>query len=81
MVEEIIEKVRIEEEMQSKEAGTSETDLMNELLNQMKNDTQEEQEIPKLGDDVKIVADVPSKPKPAMKFVCYLIPHHFIFII
>ncbi|KAK1404174.1 hypothetical protein POM88_003779 [Heracleum sosnowskyi] len=72
MAPDVEQEVRVEEELQNKEAATSEAEMMDELLNQMEHE--HEEEIPRLDDDVEIVEVMPPKvPKKvaskAMKFI------------
>ncbi|XP_074375644.1 uncharacterized protein LOC141717463 isoform X2 [Apium graveolens] len=66
------DEVMVEEELQSKEAATGETELMDDLLNQMENeDDIQEQEILNFDDDIEVFKVVQPKmvSKAAMEFV------------
>ncbi|KAL8123101.1 hypothetical protein AgCh_011189 [Apium graveolens] len=65
------DEVMVEEELQSKEAATGETELMDDLLNQMENeDDIQEQEILNFDDDIEVFKVVQPKmvSKAAMEF-------------
>ncbi|KAK1383452.1 hypothetical protein POM88_021187 [Heracleum sosnowskyi] len=59
MAPDVEHEVRVEEELQNKEATTGEAEMMDELLNQMVHE--HEEEIPRLDDDVETVEVMPPK--------------------